>query len=262
MAPTRSEILSTSPPMFASRLLNSLIRTHPVVPLLLYGPVILVLVVFGMQRISALIAIALMAAGYLTWTLTEYWVHRAVFHFQPRGPRSEWLVWAIHGVHHDHPNDPQRVVASPAVSIPLGATAAALFWLLLPGALWLPFAAGWGGGYLAYDLLHAYLHVGRPRTALVRRLRARHLRHHFADARGDFGVSAPYWDYVFGTSLSVRPLRRQPVREDDPGGEAEIGGGPVGQFVRIGSEARRPARMSVGDEASLPRGRHIADDLN
>ncbi|MDQ2789606.1 MAG: hypothetical protein M3Y73_07835 [Actinomycetota bacterium] len=50
--------------------------------------------------------------------------------------------------------------------LPIGATAAVLFWLMMPGFLWLPFAAGWGGGYLAYDLLHAYLHVGRPRTAL------------------------------------------------------------------------------------------------
>jgi dihydroceramide fatty acyl 2-hydroxylase len=197
--------------MFKSRLLNELVRTHPVVPLLLYGPVIVTLTGFAVQRVGVLITVALMAAGYLTWTLTEYWVHRAVFHFQPRGPRSEAFVWAIHGVHHAHPNDPRRVVTSPLVSVPIGAAAAVLVWLILPGALWLPFAAGWGGGYLAYDLLHAYLHVGRPRTALLRWLRARHLRHHFADSRGDFGVSAPYWDYVFGTSLSSRTSRRGSV---------------------------------------------------
>jgi sterol desaturase/sphingolipid hydroxylase (fatty acid hydroxylase superfamily) len=201
MALTRSEILRTAPPMFSSRLLNSLIRTHPVVPLVLWGPVILALVVFGVQQAGVLLAVALMGGGYLVWTLTEYWVHRAVFHFQPRGPRSEKFVWAIHGVHHAHPNDPRRVVTTPLVSIPIAAAAAALFWLILPGAWWLPFAAGWGGGYLAYDLLHAYLHVGRPRTALGRWLRARHLRHHFAGAQGDFGVSAPYWDYVFNTAL-------------------------------------------------------------
>jgi hypothetical protein len=36
-----------------------------------------------------LTVIVLMAAGYLVWTLTEYWVHRAVFHLEPRGLRSE-----------------------------------------------------------------------------------------------------------------------------------------------------------------------------
>ncbi|MGA9310919.1 MAG: sterol desaturase family protein [Pseudonocardiaceae bacterium] len=212
MGPSRSEILSAAPPMFNSRLLNSLTRTHPLVPLALYGPAILALAVCGMQRAGVVVAIALMIAGYLTWTLAEYWVHRAVFHFQPRGPRSGSIVWAIHGVHHDYPNDPRRIVTSPVASVPIGAAAAALCWLLLPGAWWLSFAAGWGGGYLAYDLLHAYLHVGRPRTALVRWLRARHLRHHFADARGDFGVSAPYWDYVFRTSLPGRARARDEVR--------------------------------------------------
>ncbi|HKS52963.1 MAG TPA: sterol desaturase family protein [Pseudonocardiaceae bacterium] len=205
MSPTRSEILSCSPPMSSSRLLNSLIRTHPVVPLVLWGPAILALAVFGIRQVGSLVAVGLMAAGYLVWTLTEYWVHRAVFHLKPRGPRSEAFVWAVHGVHHAHPNDPRRVVTTPLASIPIGAIAATLFWLVLPGDLWLPFAAGWGGGYLAYDLLHAYLHVGRPRTALGRWLRARHLRHHFADDRGDFGVSAPYWDYVFNTSLPGTP---------------------------------------------------------
>ncbi|MDQ3903885.1 MAG: sterol desaturase family protein [Actinomycetota bacterium] len=209
MASTRSESLSSSPPMFTSRLLNSLTRTHPVVPLVLYAPVICALAVLGVRLAGLVTSVGLMVAGYLTWTLSEYWVHRVVFHFQPRGPRSESLVWAIHGMHHAYPHDPQRVVTAPVASIPIGAGAAALFWWVMPGSLWLPFAAGWGGGYLAYDLLHAYLHVGRPRSALLRWLRARHLRHHFADSRGDFGVSAPYWDYVFGTSLPGRPARRR-----------------------------------------------------
>jgi hypothetical protein len=124
--------------MFKSRLLNALVRTHPVVPLLLYGPVIVTLTAFAVQRVGILFAIALMAAGYLAWTLTEYWVHRVVFHFQPRGPRSEAFVWAIHGVHHAHPNDPRRVVTTPLTSIPIGAAAATLFWLILPANLWLP----------------------------------------------------------------------------------------------------------------------------
>ena len=88
--------------MFKSRLLNALVRTHPVGPLLLYGPVIVTLTALAVQRVGVLIAIALMAAGYLTWTLTEYWVHRAVFHFQPHGPRSEAFVWAIHEIGRAH----------------------------------------------------------------------------------------------------------------------------------------------------------------
>ena len=97
---------------------------------------ILALAVFGIRQVGALIAVGLMAAGYLVWTLTEYWVHRAVFHFKPRGPRSEAFVWAVHGVHHAHPNDPRRVVTTPLASIPVGAAVAILFPLILPRNLW------------------------------------------------------------------------------------------------------------------------------
>ena len=31
-------------------------------------------------------------------------------------------------------------------------------------------------------------------------LRERHMRHHFQDETRGFGISAPYWDEVFGTS--------------------------------------------------------------
>ena len=61
-----------------------------------------------------------------------------LFHLEPRGPRSEAFVWAVHGVHDAHPNDPRRVVTTPLTSIPIGAAAATLFWLILPANLWLP----------------------------------------------------------------------------------------------------------------------------
>jgi sterol desaturase/sphingolipid hydroxylase (fatty acid hydroxylase superfamily) len=37
-------------------------------------------------------------------------------------------------------------------------------------------------------------------------LRERHMRHHFQDDTRGFGISAPYWDEVFGTS--TRSTRR------------------------------------------------------
>ncbi len=61
----------------------------------------------------------MLAGGYLFWTLTEYWLHRLVFHFEPDDGLGPRLHWIIHGVHHDHPNDPLRLVMPPSVSIPL-----------------------------------------------------------------------------------------------------------------------------------------------
>ena len=65
--------------------------------------------------------IGLVVAGYALWTLFEYWLHRLVFHFEPDHGIGARLHWIIHGVHHDHPNDPLRLVMPPSVSIPLAA---------------------------------------------------------------------------------------------------------------------------------------------
>src|SRR3712207_7058388 len=44
------------------------------------------------------------------------------------------LHWIIHGVHHDHPNDPLRLVMPPSVSVPL----AILFYLGFAAVLGTP----------------------------------------------------------------------------------------------------------------------------
>ena len=58
--------------------------------------------------------------GYLFWTISEYAIHRFVFHFEPEKGIGARLHWIIHGVHHDHPNDPLRLVMPPSVSVPPG----------------------------------------------------------------------------------------------------------------------------------------------
>ena len=134
------------------------------------------------------------------WTLTEYWLHRVVFHFEPERGIGARLHWMIHGVHHDHPNDPMRLVMPPAASVPLALAFYALFWCRWARAAALPFTAGFLAGYLAYDMIHYAVHHFRPRSAVGRRLRELHMRHHFQDHERGFGVSAPYWDRVFRTA--------------------------------------------------------------
>ena len=197
---SRTDVLRASPPMFESRVLDSLSRVHPVVPLLIFLPAIAVLIAWSLQRASLGLTAALAAAGYALWTLFEYWLHRLVFHFEPQDGIGARLHWIIHGVHHDHPNDPLRLVMPPAVSIPLGAAVFGLLYLIF-GEHYAPaIGAGFFAGYLVYDMTHYYLHHFRPRGRLGRMLRERHMRHHFQDDTKGFGISAPYWDEVFGTS--------------------------------------------------------------
>ncbi len=195
----RTEELKASPPMFDSPLLDRFTRVHPAVPVALFVPVVLWLAVAGFERAGAFEAVAWVAGGYLFWTLTEYWLHRTVFHFEPQHPLGARLHWMIHGVHHDHPNDPLRLVMPPSASIPLALIFCGLFWLVLGPAAAPAFAAGFLAGYLAYDMLHYHVHHHRPRTAVGRSLRELHMRHHFQDHERGFGVSAPYWDHVFRT---------------------------------------------------------------
>jgi sterol desaturase/sphingolipid hydroxylase (fatty acid hydroxylase superfamily) len=199
-AGTRTDVLRASPPMFESRLLDALSRVHPAVPVLIFLPAIVLMVAWSLSRISLGGTIALVAAGYALWTLFEYWLHRLVFHFEPEGGLGARLHWIIHGVHHDHPNDPMRLVMPPAVSVPLGAGVFGLVYLLGGPDAAPALGAGFFAGYLVYDMLHYYLHHFRPRGPLSRMLRERHMRHHFQDDTKGFGISAPYWDDVFHTS--------------------------------------------------------------
>jgi sterol desaturase/sphingolipid hydroxylase (fatty acid hydroxylase superfamily) len=197
---SRTDLLRASPPMFDSRLLDALSRVHPAVPVIIFGPLILLLAAWGLSRVDAVVLVGLLAGGYAIWTLFEYWLHRVVFHFEPSAGIGARLHWIIHGVHHDHPNDPLRLVMPPAVSVPLAALVFALLYLAFGGDYAPGLGAGFFAGYLVYDMLHYYLHHSRPHGRLGRLLRERHMRHHFQDETCGFGISAPYWDEVFGTS--------------------------------------------------------------
>ena len=105
--------------MFESDFLDRLSRVHHLVPAVIFGPAIAVLFALGANKTTTAEAIGLVAGGWLFWTLTEYWMHRLVFHFEPEEGWGARLHWIIHGVHHDHPNDPLRLVMPPSVSVPL-----------------------------------------------------------------------------------------------------------------------------------------------
>lgn len=199
--PSRTEQLRASPPMFDSPLLDRFTRVHVAVVPALFVPIIAVFLVLALDAsASAGYVLGYVLIGYVVWTLTEYWLHRIVFHFEPEHGLGARLHWMIHGVHHDHPNDPLRLVMPPSASLPLATLFAVAFQLLLPFGPACGVAAGFFAGYLAYDLIHFYVHHARPRGPIGRKLRELHMRHHFQDDDTAYGVSAPWWDHVFGTA--------------------------------------------------------------
>ena len=202
--PTRTEILKASPPMFESAWMDRFTRVHVAVVPAIFVPAILAFAVLAATRISLGALLALVAAGYVVWTLTEYWLHRIVFHFEPERGLGARLHWMIHGVHHDHPNDPLRLVMPPSASLPLASAFALLFQALLGFGEACAVSAGFFAGYLAYDLTHYAVHHRAPKGPIGRKLRELHMRHHFQDDTKGYGVSAPWWDHVFGTAPRSR----------------------------------------------------------
>ncbi len=201
---SKAEYMRASPTMFKTRWLDKVSRVHWSVPLFIFVPTIIVLVVLGFVNGVGWWMPVWALGGYLFWTLTEYWLHRIVFHFAPEEGIGAKLHWIIHGVHHDHPNDPLRLVMPPSVSVPLAAIFLFVFYLIIGSPGWYEFGAGFLAGYLGYDMLHYHVHHHVPKTQLGKKLRELHMRHHFQDGDRGYGVSAPFWDYVFGTA----PKRR------------------------------------------------------
>jgi sterol desaturase/sphingolipid hydroxylase (fatty acid hydroxylase superfamily) len=200
----RNEYLRASPPMFSSSAIDKVTRVHVAVVPAIYIPVILGFALSALGDVTPVQLIGYLIVGYLVWTLTEYWLHRLVFHFEPEAGVGRRLHWMIHGVHHDHPNDPMRLVMPPAASIPLGLVFVAFFqWLLAFGPA-CALLTGFFAGYLAYDMTHYYVHHRRPKGPIGRKLRELHMRHHFQDHETGYGVSAPWWDRVFGTATEKR----------------------------------------------------------
>jgi dihydroceramide fatty acyl 2-hydroxylase len=206
--PPRTELLKASPPLSRWSSLDRSIRVRPRAAVAVFVPVIALLATLALMRLELLAVLAWAAGGYLFWTLTEYWLHRVVLHFEPERGIGARLHWMFHGAHHEHPNNPEFVVAPPIVSVPLGALFCFVFFLVLGSPAWLAFAAGFIAGYLVYDLTHFRLHQRHPRTRLGRILREQHMRHHFQDGTRSFGVTAPYWDRVFGTAVPRRHALR------------------------------------------------------
>ena len=193
--------------MFDNPLLELASRVHPAVPPLLYLPVVGVCIGLAIGRYDLGVgAVAgVFVLGLAAWSLAEYGLHRFVFHFQPDTRWGRRLHFIIHGVHHDYPHDPMRLVMPPSVSVPLAGLTFLGFRAGLGPEWSLPLFAGFVVGYLFYDMTHYHIHHHRSTDRLSLALRRYHYRHHFQQSNRGFGVTSPLWDSVFRTS----PLRRR-----------------------------------------------------
>lgn len=193
-----------SPRMFKSDFMDFFSRVPFYVPLIVYIPVIAYVTYRSFYNYNIpLLQFALLALGGIVfWSLTEYLLHRFVFHYHPTSELGKRLHFIAHGVHHDYPNDSLRLVMPPTLSIPIGIFFYFLFYLVLGEALCNPFFVGFNIGYLAYDELHYATHHATWKWGWFQRLKKHHMKHHYQNPDEGFGVSSPVWDHVFGSTFS------------------------------------------------------------
>lgn len=194
--------------MFENELLEKFSRIHPATPFVVYVPLIATMLYRSYARnMTFLAAAGLVVGGIFVWTLSEYFLHRYVFHWYKDTAFGRRVHFLLHGVHHDFPNDADRLVMPLLTSVPLAVIFYSLFYVVFGGVtLAEPFFAGFALGYLSYDGTHYAVHHFKQTSRIGKFLKRHHMLHHHADHDGGFGVSSPIWDYVFGTMPQVKKL--------------------------------------------------------
>jgi len=201
---------NTSVRMFQTPLLEWGSRVHPAIPFVFYIPVVLGVATWGFvtHRTTPLWFLALYPAGWVTWDLLEYFIHRGFFHWEGSGPISRRIHQIAHGYHHTYPDDADRLVMPLGASLPLAALIAFLLFLVGQPQATLPYFCGIVSSYMFYDFTHWATHYRTPKTAWGKAIRAHHMAHHFACPDKNFGISHRWVDVLMGT------LRKRPPRDE------------------------------------------------
>ncbi len=187
--------------LYESDFMERITRAHPVEPFVAFIPVVLALmaytIYFGPFHWAS--ALGLWVAGALFWTLIEYFLHRIIFHYEAKSVEGKKVMRLIHGIHHQFPNDTDRLVIPPLFALGVMVIFGAAFYLVLGYWMAIPFLAGGITGYMYYDFVHYSTHHLKPRTPWAKEQRRRHFLHHYKYPDACYGVSTGFWDWVFRT---------------------------------------------------------------
>jgi len=186
--------------LFKNPILEKLTRTHISIPLIIFFLYATVLLYWSITHTSLSVGITVLMffLGMFAWTWMEYFLHRFIFHMFTDTDRKVKLQYTLHGVHHEFPKDKERLAMPPVVSISI-ATVLLLVLRTVLGDLVFSFLPGFLVGYALYLSLHYMIHRFQPPKNFLKKLWVNHSLHHYKNGEAVFGVSSPFWDYVYGT---------------------------------------------------------------
>ena len=235
--PSRAD--GTQQRFFEADWMEALSVTAWYVVLLIWLPVIVWNVIKGAEQSSerAFSCVSQLAAfgfGLFAWGFKEYAMHRFLFHKEPPANSPFFITFhfLFHGCHHKHPMDALRLVFPPVLAGPIAFGFYSFYSLLCGSALAKLVIAGSLTGYVAYDMTHYACHhlasaasesaattnINNKEnifTRYARRVKRRHMTHHYESPDLIFGISQSTWDVVFGTSSSSSSSAAEAVANND-----------------------------------------------
>jgi sterol desaturase/sphingolipid hydroxylase (fatty acid hydroxylase superfamily) len=140
------------------------------------------------------------------YTVVEYMLHRHVLHGRLYRREATAALWKrVHYDHHSDPGDLTVLFGDPCTTLP------PILLIAVPAGY---VVHGWAGAAFGvfcgialtslYELCHFSQHVPyEPPGAYLRRLKRRHLAHHFHNETGNFGITSHLCDLAFGTSYDA-----------------------------------------------------------
>ncbi len=186
--------------LFKNPILEKLARTHIAVPLVIFFVYGVSLLYWSISHttLTLLQTCVTFAIGIIAFTWVEYMMHRHVFHMRTYTQARVKIQYLIHGVHHEFPKDKDRLAMPPLLSVTI-ATILLLLLRLILGDFVFSFLPGFLTGYSGYLAIHYMVHAYPPPKNVFKVLWINHGIHHYKDGEIVFGVSSPFWDYLYGT---------------------------------------------------------------
>lgn len=187
--------------MYENSFLELLSQSGPKMMITFHLSIISSMLIFGFYKLSnfsnLFYLILVFIAGVLFWTLAEYFLHRFVFHFENESKLIKAFHYAMHGYHHENPNDTNRLFMPPVPAALFLFAFFGIFYMVIGLKAWI-FLPGFELGYLVYSFMHFSMHTRRSPKGLEG-LWHHHILHHYKEHEKAYGVSSRFWDRFFNT---------------------------------------------------------------
>ena len=187
--------------LFNNKILETLTRTHIAIPIsifILYAVSLLAYSLIVIKTLSVGQTVLFFFVGIFVFTFVEYMMHRYLFHIRTGTPARDKFQYTLHGVHHEFPKDKERLAMPPVMSITISTILLFLFEFII-GDFVFAFLPGFLVGYSGYLVMHYIQHIFKAPKGFFKSWWANHAVHHYKDQTKAYGVTSPFWDYVFGT---------------------------------------------------------------